>query len=105
MDQDENNFSQEEPVTVPLEDSLDLHTFSPREIPDLLEEYLAHCYKAGLREVRIIHGKGIGAQRRQVHACLQRNPLIVRFYQAPAEAGGWGATIAVLRTAGHEQAR
>ena len=103
--QDEDNSFFPEPVTLPIEDCLDLHTFAPRAIPDLLEEYLNQCHKAGLREVRIIHGKGIGAQRRQVHACLQRNPLIERFYQAPAEAGGWGATIAVLRAAGHEQAR
>jgi dsDNA-specific endonuclease/ATPase MutS2 len=100
---DEENIFFQEPVTLPIEDGLDLHAFAPRAIPDLLEEYLAQCHKAGLREVRIIHGKGTGAQRRKVHACLERNPLIERFYQAPAEAGGWGATIAVLRAAGQEQ--
>lgn len=102
MQDDDNSFFPE-PVILPIEDCLDLHTFAPRAIPDLLQEYLNQCHKAGLREVRIIHGKGTGTQRMQVEACLQRNRLIERFYQAPAEAGGWGATIAVIKAAGEEQ--
>jgi len=63
----------------------------------LLNAFHPDYIKAGFREVRIIHGKGTGMLRSLVHACLQGNPLIQRFYQAPPEAGGWGATIAVLR--------
>lgn len=88
----------EEPVKVPIEEMIDLHTFAPKEIPDLLESYLGECRKAGFREVRIIHGKGAGIQRKIVHAFLQKSPLIERFFQAPPETGGWGATIAVLRS-------
>jgi len=97
MNEKEKNFF-EEPVTVPIEPRIDLHTFAPRDIPDLLESYLEECQKAGLREVRIIHGKGIGVQRKMVHAFLQKSPLIETFFQASPEAGGWGATVAVLKT-------
>ena len=96
MTQEENDFF-EEPVKVPIEPRIDLHTFAPRDIPDLLESYLDECHKAGLREVRIIHGKGIGVQRKIVHAFLQKSPLIKTFSQAPPETGGWGATVAVLK--------
>ena len=96
MKEEEKNFF-EEPVEVPIEPRIDLHTFAPRDIPDLLESYLSECHKAGLREVRIIHGKGIGVQRKIVQAFLQKSPLIETFSQAPPEAGGWGATVAVLK--------
>jgi dsDNA-specific endonuclease/ATPase MutS2 len=89
-----------QPVKIPLEDWLDLHTFPPGEIADLLEEYIGACEKAGFLKVRIIHGKGTGVLRTRVHECLQKNPLVERFYQAPPGAGGWGATIAVLRRSG-----
>ncbi len=96
MDKDDDSLF-EEPVKLPLEDWIDLHTFSPRDIPDLLESYLEECHKAGLKEVRIIHGKGIGVQRKIVQKFLQESPLIDSFFQAPPEAGGWGATIAILK--------
>jgi dsDNA-specific endonuclease/ATPase MutS2 len=96
MDKDDDNLF-EEPVKLPLEDWIDLHTFSPRDIPDLLESYLEECHEAGLKEVRIIHGKGIGVQRKIVQKALQESPRIDSFSQAPPEAGGWGATIAILK--------
>ena len=96
MNPEDDSFFHE-PVKIPLEDWLDLHTFSPGEIPGLLEEYLGECRKKGFARVRIIHGKGTGALRTHVHACLKKNPLIERFYQAPPAEGGWGATIAVLK--------
>jgi len=96
MNREDNNFF-EEPVRQPIEDSIDLHTFSPKDLPDLLENYLEQCYKAGLKEVRIIHGKGIGMQRETVHKILRKNHLIDTFYLAPPQAGGWGATIAILK--------
>ncbi len=84
-------------VRVPIEDWIDLHTFSPKEIPSLLEEYLLECQKKGFREVRIIHGKGKGVQRSNVHSFLRKSPLVESFEMAPPEAGSWGATIVVLK--------
>ena len=83
-------------VRIPIEDWIDLHTFSPKEIPSLLEEYLLECQKKGFEEVRIIHGKGKGVQMNIVHSFLKRSPLIESFKQAPPDAGSWGATIAFL---------
>lgn len=84
-------------VKMPIEDWIDLHTFSPKEIPSLLEDYLSECQKKGLREVRIIHGKGKGIQRNIVHSFLKKSPLVESFRHASLEAGSWGATIAYLR--------
>ncbi len=84
-------------IRIPIEDWIDLHTFSPKEIPSLLEEYLMECQKKGFREVRIIHGKGKGVQMNIVHSFLKKCPLIESFRLAPPEAGSWGATIAVLK--------
>ena len=86
-----------EPVKIPIEDTLDLHTFLPRDIPDLLEDYLAECLQAGLYSVRIIHGKGKGVQKRRVQGLLENNPLVSSFKDAPPEAGGWGATLVELK--------
>ena len=72
-----------EPIELPIEDSIDLHSFLPGEIADLVEEYLYQATKLGYREVRIIHGKGIGVQRRMVHALLERNPHVLAFRDAP----------------------
>ena len=96
MEKVDNSFF-EEPVKLPLDDRIDLHTFSPRDIPEVLKSYLEECHRTGIKEVRIIHGKGIGVQRETVHAFLKHSPLVETFSQAPAEAGGWGATIAILR--------
>ena len=84
-------------VSIPIEDWIDLHTFSPKEIPLLLEDYLLECQKRGFREVRIIHGKGKGVQMNIVRSLLKKSPLVESFKDAPCEAGGWGATITFLR--------
>ncbi len=84
-------------IRIPIEDWIDLHTFSPKEIPSLLEDYLLECQKKGFREVRIIHGKGKGVQRNIVHSFLKRNPLVESFRSAQPESGGWGATIVRIR--------
>jgi DNA-nicking Smr family endonuclease len=86
-------------IQIPIEDLIDLHTFSPKEIPSLLEEYLLECRKKGFKEVRIIHGKGKGVQRNIVHSLLKKSPLVESFRLAPPEAGSWGATIAYLKKA------
>ena len=85
-----------EPVEVPIDGILDLHTFNPRELASLLDEYLKVCREKGIIYVRIIHGKGTGVQKARVRSLLARHPLVVRFKDAPAEAGGWGATLVEL---------
>jgi dsDNA-specific endonuclease/ATPase MutS2 len=86
-------------VAIPIEDAFDLHPFAPREIPSVVESYLEAAVEAGFHEVRLIHGKGRGVQRARVHAVLAASALVVRFADAPPERGGFGATIAWLRTA------
>ena len=88
-------------VRIPIEDWIDLHTFSPKEIPDLLEDYLTECRKKGFAEVRIIHGKGKGVQRKIVRSVLEKSPFVESFRDAPLEAGSWGATIVFLHKIKH----
>ena len=85
-------------LEIPIEDWIDLHTFSPREIPSLLTEYLLECQKKGFREVRIIHGKGKGVQMNIVQSFLRKSPLVESFRLAPPEAGSWGATIVLMKS-------
>lgn len=86
------------PVELPIEDALDLHAFAPRDVLSVVNEYLRAASARGLAEVRIIHGRGIGAQRRAVQELLATHPLVAHFADAPPERGGWGATIVILRT-------
>ena len=81
-----------EPVELPIEDSIDLHSFQPGEIPDLVEEYLFQAAKKGYREVRIIHGRGIGVQRRTVHSILAKHPKVISFHDA-ADRGSTTVTL------------
>jgi DNA-nicking Smr family endonuclease len=83
-------------VKLTIEDVLDLHTFQPKDIPDLLEDYFTECLKAGIYSVRIIHGKGKGIQKKRVQGLLEKNSLVTAFKEAPPEAGGWGATLVEL---------
>ena len=80
-----------------LNDELDLHTFSPRDVPSLVPEYLDECVRCRYRYVRIIHGKGKGVLRRIVHAALERHPKVLR-YELGGSRGSWGATVAELET-------
>ena len=84
-------------VVVPIADELDLHAFDPRDLTELLPDYLAQCRDAGLLRVRVIHGKGRGVLRRRVHAILRRLPDAVSFQLADGGSGSWGATIVRLR--------
>ncbi len=84
-------------VSIPIDGTLDLHTFSPREVKALLPEYLAECRSRGILHVRVVHGKGTGALRRQVHAILERLPEVTDFRLAGDGAGEWGATLIELR--------
>jgi len=83
----------EEPVVLEIEDVLDLHTFAPRDVPAVVAAYLAEARAKGFSTVRIIHGKGIGAQRAQVRSLLRQTPFVASFADAPLEAGSWGATV------------
>jgi dsDNA-specific endonuclease/ATPase MutS2 len=90
-------MTEPDPVTLPIEDSLDLHAFVPRDVPSVVDEYLAQAVARGFGEVRLIHGRGTGVQRAIVQKILARHPFVLSFSDAPPERGGWGATIAVLR--------
>ena len=81
---------------MPITGTIDLHTFSPADIVPLLDDYLEACLEKGIHEVRIIHGKGTGVQRRRVHSFLSRNPRVRAFRDADAGGGGWGATLVSL---------
>lgn len=88
---------EDDPVELPIDGTLDLHTFRPRDVPELLDEYLPACRAKGILEVRIIHGKGTGALRRRVHALLEKRDDVVRFWTPTEVDGGWGATCVLLR--------
>ncbi|HXA52779.1 MAG TPA: Smr/MutS family protein [Candidatus Acidoferrum sp.] len=88
---------QTDPIRIPITDVFDLHTVPPRDVKAVVEEYLAEAHRMGLRALRIIHGRGIGVQREMVRSVLANTEFVAAFRDAPAEAGGWGATIVDLR--------
>lgn len=85
------------PVELPLDGVLDLHAFAPDQVGELVPAWLDASHAAGLRALRIIHGKGTGALRRRVEALLGRHPLVAAFRPGDEAAGGWGATLVTLR--------
>jgi DNA-nicking Smr family endonuclease len=85
-----------EPLDLPIDGSLDLHTFRPSEVKDLLVDYLGACRERGILQVRVIHGKGTGALSRTVHSVLRKHPDVASFNLAREDAGGWGAMIVRL---------
>ena len=96
-DDDFEDFSEGLPVKLEITDVLDLHSFQPGEMADVVREWLDAVHGAGFHAVRIIHGKGIGVQRQMVRKLLSRDPRVEDFGDAPAEAGGCGATWVRLR--------
>ena len=84
-------------VTLPIEDSLDLHSFRPQDIRSVVDEYLIAAHARGFTEVRLIHGRGIGVQRANVQAFLAGHPLVAGYADAPEERGGRGATLVRVR--------
>ena len=87
------------PVEIPIDGTLDLHTFRPKEVASLVREYIEVCLDKGIYEIRIIHGKGKGVLRSTVHHILEEHPMVVRFHDAHDWAG-WGATVVYLRKVG-----
>jgi len=90
-------MAEDEPVKIPIDGVLDLHAFSPKDVKDLVPEYLRECRSQGIHFVRIIHGKGTGTLRRIVHGILEKHPHVVRFKTAHYGGGSWGATEVELR--------
>ena len=93
----ERDEDEPDPVPLPIEDSLDLHAFAPRDVRSVVDEYLHEAAARGFREVRLIHGRGTGFQRAVVQTLLSGHPLVLDFTDAPADRGGWGATVVALR--------
>lgn len=87
-----DDFPEPEAIELEITDVLDLHSFPPKEVKDVVRDYLDAAYEKGLRRLRLIHGRGVGVQRRTVRALLERDPRVTAYGDAPAEAGGWGAT-------------
>lgn len=87
-------MSHDDPVELPIEGTLDLHAFSPRDIKSLVADYVNAAHQAGLREIRLIHGRGAGVQRGIVQAALEEHPLVGEFWDAPDSH--LGATVARL---------
>lgn len=85
-----------EPFDIEITDSLDLHSFHPRDIRAVVEEYLAEAHKKGFTIVRIVHGKGVGVQREIVRKVLSETDFVKSFKNAPEFSGSWGATIVVF---------
>ncbi len=84
-------------VDIPIDGTLDLHTFQPEDVKDLIPDYLTACREKGIQQVRIIHGKGIGTLQRTVRSILAKLPYVESFHGADENAGGWGATIVQLK--------
>jgi hypothetical protein len=96
-DEDEEPADPDATIEIPVEDSIDLHSFPPRDVPDVVDAYLEVAVERGFTEVRLIHGRGIGVQRDRIQKLLARHPLISGFHDAPPDRGGWGATIAYIK--------
>jgi dsDNA-specific endonuclease/ATPase MutS2 len=97
MDDDSEELDESSIVEIPIGDVIDLHGFPPRDVLAIVGDWLDQVHAAGIRAVRIIHGKGIGVQREAVRKLLDRDPRVVSFGDAPAEHGGHGATVVTLR--------
>jgi len=93
MDEHTND---DDPIELPIDGTLDLHTFHPRDVKELVPDYLEECRARGILEVRIVHGKGTGALRTTVHSVLDKLSYVVRYRLGGSGGGEWGATIAIL---------
>ncbi len=87
----------DEPVNFPIDGTLDLHTFNPRDLKTLIPDYIKECLKRKVYHLRIIHGKGTGTLRRTVHALLDKNPHVIDYKLAGIDGGSWGATLVTIK--------
>jgi DNA-nicking Smr family endonuclease len=87
----------DEPIAIPITDTLDLHPFRPDEIRDVAREYLAEAHARGFTQVRLIHGRGIGVQRERIRSLLAELDFVIDFHDADGSGGGWGSTVVLLR--------
>jgi dsDNA-specific endonuclease/ATPase MutS2 len=86
----------DDPIAIPITDTLDLHPFLPKEIPDVAREYLLEAWEKGFTQVRLIHGRGIGVQRERIRSLLASLDFVVDFHDADPTGGGWGSTVVLL---------
>jgi DNA-nicking Smr family endonuclease len=89
---------EDEPVRIPITDVFDLHSVPDADVRAIVEEYLIEARSRGFRNLRVVHGRGIGVRREMVRAILARTEFVESYRDAPAEAGGWGATLVSLRS-------
>jgi len=87
------------PHPLPIDGTLDLHTFRPQDAVEVVEAFLEESRARGFTEVRLVHGKGTGALRERVHVLLRRSPFVVSFRLGNETSGGWGATLVTLKSA------
>jgi DNA-nicking Smr family endonuclease len=91
------NEPSEQPVEYPIDGTLDLHQFSPGETKEVVCEFIRECLSRNILTIRIVHGKGVGVQRRIVHSALEKHPNVTAFRHESGSGGGWGATVVALR--------
>lgn len=91
------NIEDQEPLEYPIDGTLDLHQFQPREVQNVVADYIDACLEKGIYSLRIIHGKGIGVQREIVHSLLRKHPAVICFRHEGGSGGSWGATVVDLR--------
>lgn len=89
----------DDPVEIPIEDTLDLHPFRPADVQDAAREYLLEAHARGYRQVRLIHGRGIGVQRERIRSMLSGLEVVEAFHDADPTGGGWGSTVVLLKPA------
>ena len=94
---DENGANEFGPRELPIDGTLDLHTFNPGEVKDLVQDYIEACREREILQIRIIHGKGTGTLRETVHSILRKSPGVASFRLAGEDGGGWGATLVFLK--------
>jgi DNA-nicking Smr family endonuclease len=91
-------LNEDDPIEIPITDTFDLHPFQPKEIRDVAREYLIEAHARGFRQVRLIHGRGIGVQRERIRSLLPELDFVEAFHDADGSGGGWGATVVILKS-------
>lgn len=93
---DDDDLPPDDPIEIPITDTLDLHPFRPAEVQEVAREYLIEAHALGLTQVRLIHGRGIGVQRERIRSLLRDLDFVVDFQDADPSGGGWGSTVVLL---------